>query len=164
MTRHPAGGHWTFPNKTTPEYFPTTYYDVTKVRMMDCHNVVLEIVFLCIKKLLTILFYTLVMHWCDWSTLDIQKTSNLLTVQQKLTRGEMLDETCQGNTSNKVSKDISISDFYIRYVSSFILKRYFTCIKEDLKEKLSDSVHEVWLMDDVMWRTQLLTNEKPGDQ
>ena len=55
----------------------------------------------------------------------------------------MLDETCQGNTSNKVSKDISISDFYIRYVSSFILKRYFTCIKEDLKEKLSDSVHEV---------------------
>ena len=76
----------------------------------------------------------------------------------------MLDETCQGNTSNKVSKDISISDFYIRYVSSFILKRYFTCIKEDLKEKLSDSVHEVWLMDDVMWRTQLLTNEKPEDQ
>ena len=41
------------------------------------------------KKSIDNLLFALSMHWCD--RLDIQKTSNLLTFQQKLTSGEMPD-------------------------------------------------------------------------
>ena len=119
-----SGGHWTFQTKTTPRVFSVNLLCYTRSSSSGTLSNNLSPKILKVthrhpllngscrrkkKNWLTILF-ALSMHWCN--RLDIQKTSNLLTLQQKLTSGLMLDAWQKDlNASNKdhtANKDILI--------------------------------------------------------